>query len=218
MVEPVSSDADFRTMAELLTTRQLEEILKVDRTTIYRMADTGRIPAMKIGNQWRFPRQQVEAWLQNSSQALPFGDAAVVSAVEPSLRDVFPLECVQLIQDSFAEALGVMLVATDLEGRPVTHPSNPCQLYLATENAIEADLRCLGSATSLGRDPTLEPRFMRGRLGLLFARGLICIGTQIRGMLLLGGIAPVDWPPPADEVERMALDLGLASSVIQRSR
>ncbi len=37
-------------MAEFLTTRQLQEILHVDRTTIYRMAEAGRIPAVKVGN------------------------------------------------------------------------------------------------------------------------------------------------------------------------
>ena len=51
-------------MAGYLTTRQIQEILQVDRTTIYRMADSGRIPAVKIGNQWRFPQVEVENWLK----------------------------------------------------------------------------------------------------------------------------------------------------------
>jgi excisionase family DNA binding protein len=35
-------------VSEFLTTRQLQEILHVDRTTIYRMADDGRVPAVKV--------------------------------------------------------------------------------------------------------------------------------------------------------------------------
>lgn len=43
-------------ISELLTTKELQDVLHVDRTTIYRMAESGRIPAVKVGNQWRFPR------------------------------------------------------------------------------------------------------------------------------------------------------------------
>jgi len=54
-------------MSDFLTTRQLQEILHVDRTTIYRMADGGRIPAVKVGNQWRFPRRSIEGWLKTQN-------------------------------------------------------------------------------------------------------------------------------------------------------
>ena len=56
-------------MADLLTTKELQEILNIDRTTIYRMAESGRVPAVKVGNQWRFPKQQIETWLQRQSVA-----------------------------------------------------------------------------------------------------------------------------------------------------
>ena len=44
-----------KTDSEFLTTRQLQEILHVDRTTIYRMADDGRVPAVKVGSQSAIP-------------------------------------------------------------------------------------------------------------------------------------------------------------------
>ena len=47
-------------MTDLLTTKELQAILHVDRTTIYRMAESGRLPAVKVGGQWRFPRQQID--------------------------------------------------------------------------------------------------------------------------------------------------------------
>ena len=40
-------------MNDLLTTRQIEEILKVDRITIYRMLGDGRLRGFKVGGQWR---------------------------------------------------------------------------------------------------------------------------------------------------------------------
>ncbi len=53
-------------MTDLLTTKELQAILHVDRTTIYRMAESGRLPAVKVGDQWRFPRQQIDGWLRQT--------------------------------------------------------------------------------------------------------------------------------------------------------
>ena len=51
-------------MDTLLTTRQLEDLLQVDRVTIYRMLDDGRLQGFKFGSQWRFSREAIETWLR----------------------------------------------------------------------------------------------------------------------------------------------------------
>jgi len=38
-------------MSELLTTHQVQDLLKVDRSTIYRMVEAGRLPAVRVGKQ-----------------------------------------------------------------------------------------------------------------------------------------------------------------------
>ncbi len=43
-------------MTELLTTRQVQALLHVDRTTIYRMVESGELPRWCVGKQWRFAR------------------------------------------------------------------------------------------------------------------------------------------------------------------
>ena len=60
-------------ISDLLTTKELQDVPHVDRTTIYRMAESGRIPAVKVGNQWRFPRQQTEPGC-NAAMAQPVRD------------------------------------------------------------------------------------------------------------------------------------------------
>ncbi len=50
-------------MNDLLTSRQVQEILKVDRITIYRMLNDGRFKGVKIGQQWRFHLSDVERML-----------------------------------------------------------------------------------------------------------------------------------------------------------
>ena len=57
----------------------------------------------------------------------------------------------------------------------------------------------------------LEPRFTPNKIGLLGARGLVRIGSELKGMVIIGGIAPVDWPPHPD---RIATRFDLPTEVI----
>lgn len=51
----------------LLTTDQVAHYLKVDKFTIYRLVNQRDLPAFKVGNQWRFGRKMIEAWLLKNS-------------------------------------------------------------------------------------------------------------------------------------------------------
>ena len=209
-------------MTSFLTTRQLQEILQVDRTTIYRMADSGRLPGMKVGNQWRFPRTQIETWLKTQSPAGTVEMTGIAQAqssnsnAKATLADVLPAACVQLIQDTFADTLGVMILITDLDGNPITQPSNPCGLFTAMETSAQAHKRCLQMWADLARVPSLQPVFTRSHLGLMCARGLIRVGLELKGMLVVGGIAPADWPPSEAELQRIAQDLDIDPDLIGR--
>lgn len=50
----------------LLTTEQVAQYLKIDKFTVYRLVTQGKIPAFKVGTQWRFKRSMVEAWLESN--------------------------------------------------------------------------------------------------------------------------------------------------------
>jgi nitrogen PTS system EIIA component len=50
----------------LLTTEQIAHYLRVDKFTVYRLVTQGKIPAFKVGNQWRFKRSMVDAWLESN--------------------------------------------------------------------------------------------------------------------------------------------------------
>ena len=39
--------------------------LKIGRTKLYRMAQEGEILASKIGNQWRFDRDEIGQWMRH---------------------------------------------------------------------------------------------------------------------------------------------------------
>jgi excisionase family DNA binding protein len=51
----------------LLTIDELARYLKVDKFTIYRLLGQKKIPAFKVGNQWRFQRAMIDAWLMQNS-------------------------------------------------------------------------------------------------------------------------------------------------------
>jgi excisionase family DNA binding protein len=49
---------------EFMTTKEVAQYLRVDQYTIYRLVSQKKIPAFKIGNQWRFKRSILERWLK----------------------------------------------------------------------------------------------------------------------------------------------------------
>jgi len=51
----------------LLTTEQVARYLKVDKFTVYRLVTQGKIPAFKVGGQWRFKKNLIDAWLLEHS-------------------------------------------------------------------------------------------------------------------------------------------------------
>lgn len=199
-------------MTDLLTTKQVQSLLRVDRTTIYRMVESGQLPAIRVGKQWRFARGEVERWLRGARSPytpVAAGRGPGVEADE-ELSALLPLGCVQSIQDTFAEMLGVMMVVTDMRGRPVTQISNPCGFFAALAKKNPQILtQCIHTWQQLGGDPALAPKFSTSELELLCARGLIRVGAALRGMVVVGGIAPENWPPSAERIAALAQAFGL---------
>jgi excisionase family DNA binding protein len=52
---------------KLLTIDQVAAYLKVDKFTVYRLVTRKKLPAFKVGNQWRFKRKILDAWLETNS-------------------------------------------------------------------------------------------------------------------------------------------------------
>src|SRR5512132_3339825 len=54
-----------------LTTEEVLEYLQVNLRTVYRLIKAGKIPAVRVGRQWRFRKRDIDAWLesQRSRQA-----------------------------------------------------------------------------------------------------------------------------------------------------
>ena len=48
---------------QLMSIKELAHYLKVNATTIYLWSNRGQIPAIKVGNLWRYRRSEIDEWL-----------------------------------------------------------------------------------------------------------------------------------------------------------
>jgi excisionase family DNA binding protein len=68
-----------------LTTEEVLEYLQVNLRTVYRLIKAGKIPAVRVGRQWRFRKRDIDAWLDTQR---PRGDRAPASIGDrPQSRD-----------------------------------------------------------------------------------------------------------------------------------
>jgi excisionase family DNA binding protein len=49
---------------QLLTTRQVAELLKVSKRTIERLISRKELPALKVGGQWRIRASELAKWIE----------------------------------------------------------------------------------------------------------------------------------------------------------
>jgi excisionase family DNA binding protein len=67
-VVPSSSDSGtLRRVATWLTVDQLAEYLQVSKARVYAMARAGELPATRVGNLWRFDRDEIDRYLKSRS-------------------------------------------------------------------------------------------------------------------------------------------------------
>lgn len=63
----------------LLTVKDVAEYLSVTERTVYRLVKGHRLPAYRVGGQWRFKAELIEAWIQYDGMT----DAAQATAPAP---------------------------------------------------------------------------------------------------------------------------------------
>ncbi len=58
-----------------MSLREVAELLRCNRSTIYRMLKRQEIPGFKVGGDWRFARSEIDAWIarRTSESVAPSG-------------------------------------------------------------------------------------------------------------------------------------------------
>ena len=157
----------------LLSAEEVGRRLGIDVSTVYRMAGDGRLSAIKVGRQWRFPVDSVP--VMGSDSPIDVGTAEAVASVA-------------------ADLLGAMVVITDLDGRAMTQVHNACERY--RQASAEAAEACVHEWRDLARRNDFVPRFHRGALDFECAAAFIRAGDRLVGLVIAGGIAPLAAPAP----------------------
>lgn len=182
-------------MNDLLTAREVQDLLKIDRTTVYRMLKDGRLHGVKIGLHWRFPRAGVEALLGGAPHGEPETDG-----VSRRPQDVLPLHCIQPIQNVFAEVAGVGAVTAATDGTPLTDVSSGCrfcELMLASESGRQA---CQASWRRLAE--RADPGLHTCHAGLQYASAPIDVDGEPVALLIAGQVYATA-PDPMEAAQRV---------------
>ena len=103
-----------------LTTEQVLDYLRVNLRTVYRLIKAGKIPAVRVGRQWRFRKRDIDAWLD--SQRRGSGSPQVVASESGNgKRDmvsharVLVVDDEANIRDTLAEYLRISDVALEVD-------------------------------------------------------------------------------------------------------
>ncbi len=121
-------------MSPLLTTHQVKDLLKVDRITVYRMLNDGRLKGVKIGKQWRFHQSEIE-------QLLGKPDSVTADNPAEEVLTEFPSGCVEKVEELMAGILGIGVTTVNLRGKSlnaIVNSNSFCQLILSSKSGRHA--------------------------------------------------------------------------------
>jgi len=59
----IEAQPKSNTEPRVLTVRELAGYLRVHQTTVYRLLREQKLPAFRVGSDWRFNREAIERWM-----------------------------------------------------------------------------------------------------------------------------------------------------------
>jgi excisionase family DNA binding protein len=126
-----------------LTTEEVLEYLQVNLRTVYRLIKAGRIPAVRVGRQWRFRKRDIDAWLesQRPRNLRPMPAAPRAQAAAAARPRVLVVDDEASIRDLLAKTLALAEYDVDLapDGRAALE-----RLRIIPYDLLITDLRMPG--------------------------------------------------------------------------
>ena len=122
-----------------LTTEEVLAYLQVNLRTVYRLIKAGKIPAVRVGRQWRFRKRDIDAWLDTQGTQGSGAQAAT------PLRNEHPRVLVVDDEASIRDLLAKTLALAEYEVDTAADASTALTRVRATEyDLLIADLRMPG--------------------------------------------------------------------------
>ena len=104
-------------MAEeaFLTTEEVLEYLQVNLRTVYRLIKAGKIPAVRVGRQWRFRKRDIDGWLESQRPRQSRNSAAPKPATaSPGRPRILVVDDEAAIRDLLSKTLALAEYDVDL--------------------------------------------------------------------------------------------------------
>lgn len=89
-----------------LTTEEVLEYLQVNLRTVYRLIKAGKIPAVRVGRQWRFRKRDIDAWL-DSQRTQGTSGAPVAAPVRHGRARILVVDDEASIRDLLSKTLAL---------------------------------------------------------------------------------------------------------------
>jgi excisionase family DNA binding protein len=164
-----------------LTTEEVLEYLQVNLRTVYRLIKAGKLPAVRVGRQWRFRKADLDAWLDAQR---PRGAPRPAPTVEsgPSALPARPRVLVADDEASIRELLGKTLALAEYHVDSVPDGRSAIdRLRLENYDLLIADLRMPGMD---GLQLTREARRFNSALKVIIITGYSSEATAIEAVNL----------------------------------
>lgn len=52
----------------VMTIEEISKYLQIPLSSLYKLAQEGKIPCQKVGRHWRFRKEAIDRWLENASR------------------------------------------------------------------------------------------------------------------------------------------------------
>src|ERR1700674_3937996 len=168
-----------------LTTEEVLEYLQVNLRTVYRLIKAGKIPAVRVGRQWRFRKRDIDAWLDSQR---PRGSGARIAATQAPARPatgalrprVLVVDDEASIRDLLAKTLALAEYDVDVapDGRSALE-----RMRMYPYDLLIADLKMPGMD---GLTVIREAKRYKGDLPVIIITGFSTESSAIEAVNLLG--------------------------------
>ena len=128
-----------------LTTEEVLEYLQVNLRTVYRLIKAGKIPAVRVGRQWRFRKRDIDSWLDTQRPRGERNGPQVATSDRPQTRNgrshVLVVDDESSIRELLAKTLALAEYEVDTapDGRAALE-----RLRLGNYDLLIADLKMPG--------------------------------------------------------------------------
>lgn len=162
-----------------LTTEEVLEYLQVNLRTVYRLIKAGKIPAVRVGRQWRFRKRDLDAWLETQrTRSARSGGASRQSLPASGRARVLVVDDEETVRDLLSRTLALADYEVDVasDGRTAVD-----RMRIINYDLLITDLRMPGVD---GLNVIREARRLKGDLPIIIVTGYSSEASAIEAINL----------------------------------